>query len=759
MNAQHLFIDSIIGNDATAQINNSSLPWLTLSGAISHLNTLSSTTSYLIYVRTGIYNENPLTLLPNIKYIMYFEPYTFVNCANGLFNLTIGTYLHVYGHANFIGSVLTVTGSTNLYFECQSILTNSNYSIYYSSIGPATIKIRDSITHTGAIIGSDPISNINSCIALGASNNLRLYATSIVNSSGGVCINSNVSGYNTCEYRIRCSNITTSGPIACNMLCYPLLNSSIYITSDNITSIGSIFFGSVTDIGTLLIRSNNNILWNISTDNIVNSRLYSPTIRSGLLHCDNVNLTLTSNRLTNVNIADISQPIIYLVNGSDINMTANTIIGHSLLYRNNCALPSKVNIRSNTITLFGRGIVCESTNTEVAKELHSDLINDFINICGRTQSVMEELQLFAPSLFVSMTNSPLIVNLICNNVTVSNIGSDGKLLVLKAATTSLHQYVFNFYISNMNGGLIYDTSVTSYRANGYIANFYGQLLEQTSVVESNNKMSEVTLNIGFCSSSLSNIWNSSFSSGIWNVSIDKLYINMPVNFNSSIFIISNTVQIYCRDCFINVPYTGTTFNIFDTRIGSSSYISINKMKATGNCRLFRCGESSGVGIVSLTIRLDDVDITTSNTETLLLAVAGDINTYYNIDMEVKNCINRASYTNGSLVRLITWFHRRLSSSKSRISIDANILGILPDIGNIFGAIYFDIVSPQGTVIFKDSIITLENTGSNTYSIYSTNLINARYYGYLLTNANYSGIDNPTTTTNSSALTYVSPLVL
>lgn len=759
MNARHLFVDSVLGNDITAQINNSVLPWLTISGAISYLNTLSDTNTYLVYVRTGIYNENSLLLVPNIKYIFYFEPYTFINCNNGLFNLGIGTYLHVYGYGNFVGSVLTVTGNTTLYFECQSILTNGNYSIYYNSIGNATIKVRDSVIHTGSIIDNDPLLNVNSCIVLGASNNLKLYITSIINSGGGVCINSNVSGYNTCEYRIYCSNITTSGPIACNMLCYSLLQSSIYITCDNITSIGSIFFSGVTDIGTLLLRSNNNILWNISTNNIINSRLYSPFIRSGLLYCDNVNLTITSNRLTNINIADISQPIIYLVNGCNIDLTANIIVGHSLLYRNNCNLPSKVDIRANSINLFARGIVCESTNTSQIQDQNNDLISEFINICGGTQSVMEELQLFAPQLFVSTINSQLTINLICNSVIISNIAADGKLLVLMASTSNLHQYVFNFYICNMNGGLVYDVSVTSYKINGYIGNFHGHLLEQISTPESNNKMSEVTLNIGFCSSSLSNIWNSTFSSNTWNVNIDKLYVNMPTNFNSSIFIVSGIFNLYCKDCFINLPYTGNTFNVFDLRLGSSSYISINKVKVTGNCRLFKCGQSLNTGVISLIIRLDNVDITTSNIETLLLAVAGDINTYYNIDMEVKNCINRGSYTDGSLVRLITWLHRNLSNTKSRISIDANVLGITPDIGNIFGAVYFDAISPQGNIIFKDNIISLENIGANTYSIYATNTINARYYGYLLTNAGFSGINNPTITTNSSSLTYVSPFVV
>lgn len=173
------YVDSVNGNDVTAQLGNPLFPYATLMSAVGELLTVAASGSS-VYVRAGTYSaENLMPLTIN----WYFEPGTTINCTGPIFQptdnffgtvkggnfvLASGIFINDAGVFNVgssalvdIDSLVIDVGSVNVVQNQTTIMT---FNANYIQINGATNNIFYSQNQL--------IVNVNQVIVAGTNNNI-----------------------------------------------------------------------------------------------------------------------------------------------------------------------------------------------------------------------------------------------------------------------------------------------------------------------------------------------------------------------------------------------------------------------------------------------------------------------------------------------------------------------------------------------------------------------------------------------------------
>ena len=256
-----IFVDSVFGNDLTAQPQNADRPYLTATAAVA-----AATPGFLIIVRPGIYTENSNLAKNGVNW--YFEQGTIINSNAILFDTTGLTFnFSVGGQGQFFSSniVLNIAGAANILFEANSIIS-ANKAINSTGTGTNIVNITDVIVSTSII---NPTINI-------VAGRHTIRASTISSTSTNSTVSTIlVDTTNTAVTNITADNITSTFGIGCSCIGTVSLNA-LFLT-----------------IGTLATQSGTPLVVTGGTAVIVANIIFSTTV-GPLITVSNTNCVINS---------------------------------------------------------------------------------------------------------------------------------------------------------------------------------------------------------------------------------------------------------------------------------------------------------------------------------------------------------------------------------------------------------------------------------------------------------------------------------
>jgi len=683
--AQYLYVDSLLGDDSTAEYNNPGKAFKTISQAVIASSQLNFMTlrpyneDYVIYVRCGEYNVNSsLPFVPFASntgtYNLYFDSGSVVKSNTVLFQNGGGGQkfnlnLNITGNGRFVGlsslsRILNIdsTSGSNIYIECELMETLNNCCIRLDGQSQIQIKVKKYITRKGSLnllradnpyedddllgdvdntritLTSDPLSDqSNATIVLRNSNNSdrHLIESNVIENTSGPCIlMSRASGSDL--WTIKAEKIISFSPIA------------IYAKD------GSSFRKLVVQADTI-ISSTNNL---ISPPTVI----YNSTILSTGPSVDIVCLSLI-NRTT----LQQNSSCVYATGTSSIRVNCQRA---EMITSNPSSFPRSIFYLDNSI--------CNASITEINtfNLLYSNISNfsltiDVINMNNSREALNLNYTVGSPS---------------SSSITMSIERCRGNLFNL--IQSSIHQSIINI---NINSYIMDIASNNTIDQNNTIINLFINTLQRN-----NSGTSLMTLN---------NINN--FNLSINNCILFNLLNNINVDF------IINNSNLNCSFNILRILQTIQTQNYnFINNNGNLNINCDNIFILSNNFRFIRVSTNKENNIVCF---LKFVSIENNTQSGSLLFIPYTVNIIHNVDFNINKLVQKGS--SGSLLQInnpnLSFIKLCLDINSQNIPIDLNITNY----------------NNQPLVIKNTTLVT------SALNCITSNTVNTLLliYGYLLSN--------------------------